>query len=90
MENRESRGGVWKARLTPLMAVLFLLGFGLAVLYFAPLAPCPWCNGEIRHNGGLKRHCTGDDAGCDGSGRTPFPRRWESLLERDIWLETRR
>ena len=34
--------------ITPLMVVLFLLGFSLAVLYFAPLANCAWCDGEIK------------------------------------------
>ena len=76
--------------LTPVMAVLFLLGFGVAVLYFAPLATCPWCSGEIKHYGGLKRHCDGDDMGCDGSGKTSCFWRWNSLVDYRLYIMGRR
>jgi hypothetical protein len=71
---------------SPRLAVVLPLALFLAVTLFAaclllPLAPCPWCDGEIKHFGGRLRHCDGRDAGCDGSGKYALARRWYWLLE---------
>ncbi len=75
------------------MAALFLLGFAAALLLHGPIAPCPWCNGEIKHYGGRKRYCSPgsgfDNFGCDGSGQTGYLRRWNSLMEYRIEISRR-
>jgi len=50
----------------------------------------PLCSGEIKHYGGLKRHCTGDDMGCDGSGKTSCFWRWNSLVDYRLYIMGRR
>jgi len=73
-------------------ALLAGILFGLIVGSFnlLPLVRCPWCSGEIRHQGGRMRYCWGDSVGCDGSGWTSMRSRYDSLFDDWAWLSFRK
>lgn len=64
------------------IALSLMLAIFLGVIFFLPVATCPWCDGEIKHVGGRLRYCTTNQGQwpCGGSGRTTLYYRWRSFM----------